>query len=145
MTGSFEADLVILVISGLFVILAVVGIIEQIKRHRRVNGDDYAIAEGEFVDIKTEMPNNERTVQYQSIYEFTAYDGKKYRHVTHDVGQVVRPQIGFTRKIAYKKSDPTQSEFYANYRGIVIAVLCLVCAGLVILLGIRGSAALLGS
>ena len=62
MTGSFEADLVILVISGLFVILAVVGIIEQIKQHRRVNGDDYAIAEGEIVDIKTEMPNRSARV-----------------------------------------------------------------------------------
>lgn len=145
MTGSFEADLVIIGISVLFVVVAIVGIIEQIKHHRRVTGDDYVVVEGKIVDIKTELPRRNQSVQYQSIYEYTAEDGKTYRHVTHDVGQTVRPQIGFTRKIVYKKSDPTQSEFYSNHRGLIIAVVCFICAALVILLGIRGSAVLLGS
>lgn len=140
MTGDLGADLIILGVSAIFVIVAIIGIIEQIKHHRRVTGDDYVVVEGKIVDIKTELPRRNQSIQYQSIYEYTAEDGKTYRHVTHDVGQTIRPQIGFTRKIVYKKSDPTQSEFYSNYRGLIMAIICFICAVLIILLGIRGGA-----
>ena len=68
--------------------MAIVGLVEQIKHHRRVNSSEYAVANGTIVDIKTE----------------------------------------FRRKIAYKISDPTQSEYYTNNRGLIIVIVSVFCA-----------------
>lgn len=128
MTGNLGTDLLIYGISALFAIVAIVGLVEQIKHHRRVNSSEYAVANGTIIDIKTEVPKRNQSIQYQAIYEFTAQDGKTYRHVSHDVGQTFQPQIGFRRKIAYKISDPTQSEYYTNNRGLIIAIVSIFCA-----------------
>lgn len=43
MTGNLGTDLLIYGISALFAIVAIVGLVEQIKHHRRVNSSEYAV------------------------------------------------------------------------------------------------------
>ena len=43
-------------------------------------------------------------------------------------GTIVDIKTEFRRKIAYKISDPTQSEYYTNNRGLIIVIVSVFCA-----------------